>query len=189
MRGVVAREQAGASARRETCGETVLLLGRSAAHAGARSAGTGVHDLRRLEARLGARARSGTSHQRARRGWRGRQARQARRDGEGGAARARHDLHPLLHVERRGTADDRRHRRHGVDRGAGRDADGTWDAADSAMSRPWPPSEPERGRRNDGVRGPVRPDAFGAHAAAMRRSTNSGWRGRRTCLPCSAVAT
>ena len=119
-----------------------------------------------VEARLGSRPRGGYPHQRARRSRRGRKARQAGRNGEGWSTGSGYYLHPLLHAQRRGAADDCRYRRHGLDRGAGGDADGPRHAAGSALPRSRPSAESQRGRRDHGLERSVRADAIGAHAAA-----------------------
>ena len=164
--------------------DAVLLVDGSAADAGAGAARSRVHDAGSVEARLGSGARARHADQRARRRGRGRHERAARRDGQGRPARPRHHLHPLLHAQRRGAADDCRHRRHGVAGLADRAADGPRHAADSALPRPRPAAQPQRGRRDHDVRRPVRADALGADAAARRRSTSGGCAARPTCRRC-----
>ena len=117
-------------------GDRALLHAGSDAHAGARRAGPRVHRLRGHARSLEAGARGGSADHDPR----GRRELRTGREGpgvrRGGAARPRHDVHPLHHAERHRDPDDRRHGRHGVAGVAGGDDDGPRHAPDPEVPRP-----------------------------------------------------
>ena len=153
------------SRRHRAAAQAVFLQRRPAHHALSRGA--------RRPARSGGgavqgRARRRRAHQHP---CRRRRVRPQRVPGEGQCAeraQGRHHLHPLLHAERHRVEADQGHRRHGLDRGLCRDADGPRQSADPEGDRHGHQAEPQRRRRDLGAERLLHPDAHGVLAAEER---------------------